>query len=255
MEVGNVSTTMVLCTKKPFVIQGYYSFLSEDNISTNEYAAVLKQTIKNESLNDHGFAMVHIMYNYKESLLIPKQFFKDDEKETICSLMFGEEKDAYCFSEDVQGREIKNIYRVPEKVYSVLNELFPKNSFSHSTSYQIQNELANVLFCVVYQKQIKVLLQKNNEFMFAQYFDYSTPLDVCYHLLNVCERFEIATANIELQLSGMIEIDSNLYSEIHKYFLNDRIMELPVGVDVAENIKQLPGHYFYNLIKLAQCVL
>jgi hypothetical protein len=253
IEVGNIESSLLLYTKNPFALQGFYSFLSTENTSANDYADELKKAIRNEGLHEHNFASVQIMYNYKESTLVPTKYFVDAEKENIISLMFGEDKDAYCFQENTQNQEIKIIYRIPQHVYTTMNELFSKNNFSHSTSFQVEQE-GTILTCEVYHNQVKISLHKNNALMIVQYFDYSAPLDVCYHLLNVCERFEVLAPEVNLLLSGMIEAGSNLHNEIHKYFLYDSIVSLPQDIYVAEYMKVLPPHFFSNLTQLAQCV-
>ena len=86
--------------------------------------------------------------------------------------------------------------------------------------------------------------------MIVQYFNYTTPADVCYHLLNVAERFEVAPSSIRLTLSGMIDVDSTLYKEVYKYFLHVNFATTH-DFEVAEGFEGLPSHFYHHLTALA----
>ena len=56
-------------------------------------------------------------------------------------------------------------------------------------------------------------------------------------------------------VSGMIDVDSSLYSELFKYFLNMEFAILPGNFNYADAIKEQPAHYFSHLFATALCVL
>jgi hypothetical protein len=87
-----------------------------------------------------------------------------------------------------------------------------------------------------------------------QNFQYKVPEDAAYHLLNVCERFEVKANDTVLHLNGMIDPDSNLYNELYKYFLQTAFGTLPEIFTYNEEIKKYPEHYFSHLFELAACV-
>ena len=95
------------------------------------------------------------------------------------------------------------------------------------------------------------MLVINGELQILQSYRYKTPEDVVFHILNVCENFEVK--DVGLQLFGMIEKDSALFRELHKYFLNIHFGVLPGNCNYAEGIKEFPAHYFSHLFSLAPC--
>ncbi len=256
LEVGNNEVSLLLYSTNPFTLQGHFIFTLEDKFFTKDYENTVKMILAQYHLVPMHFASVNIIYNYKESALIPNEYFVDTTKENVCELMFGKDTTAYTFQENVKDSEMKLIYRVPQKMFDLWNQLYPKNKFSHATSSQLlQNKSANILHCIIYQHNIKIILFKGNELQIVQYFDYETPLDVCYHLLNVCELFNVTISDVLLSLSGMIEENSNLYNEMYKYFLNITFTQLSNEAICADSMKEQPQHFYSNLTALALCVL
>ncbi len=256
VEAGKEDISFLLFSKNPFKIEGLFSYQFEKNLSSAVYIEDVKNTIKEfAALQPPNIASCNVFYNFPTSTLVPLQYFVEDEKEKMIELMFGCGGPSVCFQENVYGHNIKNVYSLPAAVYNCFTELYPNIKFAHSTSYQISNNNGseNLLLCIVYSATIKVLLFKNGELQIAQYFDYTTPLDVSYHLLNVAERFQIPISSVSLQLSGMVDAESKLYEELYKYFLQISF-EVTSGVNVAEDMNELQPHFYHHLTALAQCV-
>jgi preprotein translocase subunit SecA len=86
-------------------------------------------------------------------------------------------------------------------------------------------------------------------------FEFSTPDDAVYHLLNICQSFEVDATKTGLIISGMVDANSNLYNELYKYFLKIDFTTLPENFNYTEEIKNSPAHYFSHLFATAACVL
>jgi hypothetical protein len=256
VELRNCEVSFLIFSNMPFALKGFYVYELDKNLPAAIYANELKTIIDNEGILHQSFATVQVCYNFNTSTLVPKDFFVEAEKENMLELMFGKDASAYCFYEDVLDNDMKIVYRVASKIYETVNELFPKNKFSHASSMQLQeNKLeGDMLECMVYHNTIKLILCKNSKLQIVQFFDYETPIDVSYHLLNVCERFAVSPSIVKLVLSGMIDVQSNLYDDIHKYFLDIHFATLPEDTIVSEEMKAHPTHFYHNLTDLAQCV-
>ncbi len=248
--------SFLIFSNNPFALQGFYVYELEKNIPAIEYARECKKIVEDESIFHQSFANVQVCYNFNISTLVPKAFFVEAEKENMLDLMFGKDASTYCFYEDVLDNDMKIVYRVSSKIYETVNKMFPRNKFSHASSMQMQaNKLVgDRLDCIVYHNSIKLLLCKDSKLQIVQYFDYETPIDVSYHLLNVCERFAVSPSIVKLILSGMIDVESNLYDDIHKYFLRIQLATLPVDTIFSEDMKVHPAHFYHNLTALALCV-
>jgi Protein of unknown function (DUF3822) len=256
VELSDDEVSFLIFSTMPLALQGFYVYELAKNIHPVDYVNELKSLITEEGVFHQAFASVKVCYNFNTCTLVPKDFFVEAEKENMLDLIFGKDASAYCFYEDVLDNDMKIVYRVSSKIYETVNELFPKNKFAHASSMQLQASKLNGdrLECIVYHNSIKLLLCKNNQLQIVQFFDYEIPIDVSYHLLNVCERFGVSPSEVKLVLSGMIDAKSNLYDDMHKYFLNIQFATLPLDTEVSAGMQAHPTHFYHNLTALAQCV-
>ncbi len=255
-ELCNNEISFLIYTQNPMTLVGFYKFELDTNTIGIDYAEAIKTIINSEIVLQQNYATTNIFYNFLYSSLVPTKYFVDTEKEKVLTLMFGIDADTFCFQENVVNNDIKNIYRISTNIYDTINNILSNNSFKHSTTAQIPlgKYLVNTIECIVYGNNIKVLLFKEGNIHIVQFFEYVTPIDVSYHLLNVCERFTISPNDVQLILSGMIEENSNLYSDIYKYFLHISFASLPADILITEDMKAMPNHFYTNLTALAQCV-
>ncbi len=251
MEVGDEDISFIIFSKSPFRIEGLYSLSLDKNTFSTTYSNEVEKFIEEMgSLSSTAFSSTTIFYNFSTSTLVPLAYFKEELKEDILSQLFVPDKMRSTFEESCKDSDIKNIYSVPTAVHNLLLQKFPTAKFAHSTSYQVDKNNESVLHCIIYNASIKIILFKEGQLQIVQYFDYTTPADVCYHLLNIAERFEVTPSSIQLTLSGMIDVDSTLYQEIYKYFLHVNFAAT-LDVKVTEGFEGLPSHFYHHLTALA----
>lgn len=251
MEAGDEDISFLIYSDSPFKMEGLYIINLEKNIFPTDYVNEVTGFIaQNRFLSMAVFSSIKVFYNFSTSTLVPLEYFKEELKEEMMSQMFVPDKMKSCFSESCKYAEIKNIYSIPTFVHNKLKESFPLGKFAHSTSYQLSKTSETILECIVYNASIKIIFYKEGQLQLVQYFDYTTATDVCYHLLNVAERFEVAAATIQLILSGMIDVNSTLYQEVYKYFLHVKFTTCK-DVAVAEGFEGLPSHFYNHLTALA----
>ena len=251
LEVGDEDISFLIYSTSPFKIEGLYSLSLDKNSFPTDYVKELTNFVEqNRSLDSSAFSSTNIFYNFSTSTLVPLAYFKEEEKEEILAQLFVPDKMRSCFEESCRDSEIKHIFSVPTIVHEKLIALYPSAKFAHSTSYQVNKNNDSVLHCIIYNASIKIILFKEDQLQIVQYFNYTTPTDVCYHLLNVAERFEVAPSSIQLSLSGMIDVDSTLYKEVYKYFLHVNF-PASAAVNVAQGFEGLPSHFYHHLTALA----
>ena len=251
IEVGDEDISFLIFSKTLFKVEGLYSLSLEKNTFPTDYIKEVANFVEqNSSLSAGSFSTTTIFYNFCTSTLIPLEYFKEEEKEEILAQLFVPDKMRTCFEESCTDNDIKNIYSVPSAIHNTLLQKYPTAKFAHSTSFQVGKNNGSVLHCIIYNASIKIILFKDGQLQIVQYFYYTTPTDVCYHLLNVAERFEIAPSSIKLILSGMIDVDSTLYQEVYKYFLKINFADNP-DINIAEGFMDSPSHFYHHLTALA----
>lgn len=254
IEVGSEGVAFVYYHGSPIHIAGLFIYQYDQPELTASFADDLKIFLQNEALPTfHGCS---VCFNFKESSLVPNRYFKEDEKANVLDMLFGSNPNSHSFVQDVKGMQVKLVYRISQDFLSVLKHTFPNAKYFHSTPLQLSflENKTDLLYAIIYQQHVKLFLFKNNQVQLQQSFDYSTPSDVAYFLLNVCKQHHIAADSILVKLAGFIDHQSNLYDELYRYFKHIGFDDQNLEVSVATAIEQYPAHFFSHYFQLIACV-
>lgn len=248
VEWGSDTVSFVWMQKNPLRIEGISTY-------TFNPAEEAQGELISFPDNDHfKAASITVCYNNRESVLVPAKYYQAGLQSALLSLQYGETENKQIRCDELQKRQIMNCYTVPDAADQFCQAHFPSANIVHATTLQSEIDISGSrLFCTVYSNTLKVILHKDGQLLFVQQFAYATPGDAVYHLLNTCQQHHINPAEINLQLSGMIDQQSPLFQMIHTYFANISFMPIPTGVTVQEKILELPEHFFSHLIELASC--
>jgi hypothetical protein len=204
-----------------------------------------------------SFSNVDIVWSVAESIIVPQAFFSRDKYSAMLDLVYGSAGNWHVKSELLLSQNMYNTYRVEATTENIILQKFPAAIQSHQATAMVNFNPAEkeLLYCNFYPGSLTVLLRKNNQLQLVQNFNYATPEDAAYHLLNVCQRFEVNAIETVITASGTIDENSNLYRELYKYFSAINFCKLPEGFLYADDINELPQQYFCHFITAATCVL
>jgi hypothetical protein len=159
------------------------------------------------------------------------------------------------FTDRVADWQIVNSYSLPGTIHDRIVKQFPSAVFFHAytPSLKIYNGFvaADQVDLHFTTHNFRVLVKKSQQVHLAQTYSYKTPLDVVYYLLKICYEFKLEQAEVFLIVSGLIDQDSAMYSELHNYFLNIHFAHAP-SYTLPET--EHPHYYFSSLYNLAACV-
>jgi Protein of unknown function (DUF3822) len=224
-------------------------------------AAAVAEEINNivsaENLSQQHFKKIFVAWCFDENVLVPHEYFDAGNSKEMLELVHGDLMQGTVQNELVTAHNLHTVYKIPAAVKNIFNNYFPFCIQSHQSSSLINFEKNNkdLLYCNFYPEHLTVLLRKNDQLQVIQQFEYASPEDAVYHLLNVCQSFETDAPKTILTVSGMIDTDSSLYSELYKYFQCVNCADLPASFNYADEIKNHPKHYFSHLFATASCVL
>jgi hypothetical protein len=106
---------------------------------------------------------------------------------------------------------------------------------------------------IFYADKMVALIIRNGKVHLMQTFLYQDTKDVAYHLLNCCQQLGISQQEVKLLVGGLIDRQSALSTELHKYFLKISFEEIDESIKVTDELKELPLHYFSSILKMAVC--
>ncbi len=106
---------------------------------------------------------------------------------------------------------------------------------------------------IFYSDKMVALVIKKGIVQLMQTFYYQDTKDVAYYLLNCCHQLDINQEEVRLLVGGLIDRQSALSTELHKYFLQITFEEIDESIKVTDELKELPLHYFSSILKMAVC--
>ena len=219
-------------------------------------AIIIKQSVAANSILQETFSKITVIYAFPTVILVPKHFIKSANTKEILELQQGDVSDTYIRSELNYKQDIQTIYAIPKQIDAVLSYLFSADISMHQ--YGLLATLSTFtqqhLYCIFGIGQFTAMLIKEGKLQCIQSYSFKVPEDITFFLLQLCESFEISTEEVELQLNGMIDQKSNLYEELHNYFLTINFGTLPVNFTYPESINEHPEHYFSHLFQMIACV-
>jgi hypothetical protein len=190
--------------------------------------------------------------SFPQSLLTPRNGHKNDY--ILLSVLYDSPSQKY-LKDEIPEWQIYVTYSVPLSFFNSVKDKFRFPQFMHAytPSLKVFNGFSAPSQMDVYFgiQHFRVLVKKDNHIQLAQTYSYKNPLDVVYYLLKICYEVGLEQTEISVVLSGLIDENSAMFSELHSYFLNLHFAEGP-SYSVPEN--DLPKHYFTSLYNLAVCV-
>ncbi len=253
-EVSNEGLSIFFQNNEDKMITGLSVFSFENKKADAGIANILTKIFDNAELLNDRFNKIYISYAFNESILTPGLYYNANQNNENLALVYGDLHQGIVLSEHVAERNLYNTYRIPEDIHLKMINQFAEAVFIHQYSLLIKQlqHTRNILKIIFYQNKIVATLQKDGKLQIIQAFQYVTAGDIVYHMLNICNQFDVK--DITVHLCGMIENDSALFKEIQKYFLAVSFAELSAELSYSDEIKELPGHFFSHLFSFALCV-
>jgi hypothetical protein len=247
IEIGNSEFTFVILQDKTFTALATYQIAT-----VNE----LNDLLASENLLHHNFSKVDVVYNNKESVLVPTVLYSSNATNSYIELIYGDTFKGQLKTDFIYKHAIQNIYKIEYTIQKAMFTKFPSATISHQYSLLPDSTglSGTKLFIVFYQNKFSVLCCKQNQLQVIQQFEYANAHDVTYYLLAIAEQYTLDVNEVELQLCGMINENSALYNELHKYFKHLSFQPLPDVFDYVDDIQTLPSHYFAHTFLFAACV-
>ncbi len=200
----------------------------------------------------NSFYEVLVSYDFPESVFIPSADYKMEDAGLLLAAVAGNSRTTNTISELITGWQLYNVYAVAKEMQEWLSQKFPAARCRHQYSLGIKNvnaaEAGGNLAIDFRTDIFTVFAASDSKLLLAQTFEYSTPDDVLYYLLKICQQFSLSQQEVKLQLSGLIDKQSSLYKELYQYFINLDFREASWNAG-----GEYPAHFFTSLNDLARC--
>jgi hypothetical protein len=259
IELSAQSFNYILFTRSPdqlFILRQYRIYTTGDKNTRD----VLEEIISGDPVLLQFGHQPTIIYNFPDANLLPSEHFKTELKAPVTRLLYGDAAGNLIFDEHVNDWNIHNIYTVSKDLHTLCRDKFKGGQYWHLYTMILRWSKANELKTGSYARVIFY----NDKFIAAffvdgalqimQTFTYQTPEDTAYYLLLVCRQFNIAPDKMTLIISGLIDSQSALYSELVKYFSHVQYEGIPDDYGTSGILQEYPVHYFSPMLRMSLCV-
>lgn len=239
------------------VVTAYELFSFNEHESAN-FPLLFTNLLSESKILKGGLSSADIYFNNDLCLPVPIFKFNKEIAADYLNVIFGEDTFSKIHFEHLPIEPgIMNVFRVNNDCFTYLNDRVGKVTYHHTYSSIIRrvayksfvypSEFIAIQF---YNTFMILLVLKEGNFHLIQTFTYENPEDVLYYLLNITQQLELFSEKLTLQISGMIDLDFQLYRELIKYFKNVMVQNVKPSsllLDIGEN----PLHYFTPFFNLA----
>ena len=241
------SVTDILSRKLLYIKS--YSFFNI--LSREEYNDTLKQMIAGDDLLALLYGKIHIHLLSDCFTLVPESIFDESKKSDLLEFNQQNIQTMNIKHEAIPKTEIIIIYGIDIETENILNSYFSKAKISHSSSSLIEtwitpNAEGKMLHCYVQASSIQIAYVKHAQLKFFNIYQYKTPEDFIYYLMNVVNHLSLDQDKINLLFSGEVVMDSGIYKLAYKYIRIIHFAQRPHWVHCSEELN-FPGHFYFNL--------
>lgn len=242
---------------------GYFSFVVADvnkkvfafavyNFDGDDTRSQLHNIFEVQSLLNHDFKKVYVIYSTQENVMIPFSLYRSEKNNDTLSLIHGDlKKDDIVLTDVLIAHQVYNVYRVDHRLIEYMMEKLPKAITFHQQSVMLSQGVAenDSLYVIVYPTHIFLRACRNGQPVLFTILPYKQSEEVIYNLLNICKQHELQ--NCSLTLSGLVEKDSAIYKELHKYYSS--IDFAADEFEKADALEEYPSHYYSSLLGVDAC--
>lgn len=199
------------------------------------------------------FEKVDIVWTFDQYILVPQKYYNTETNVDLLELVHGDALEGVTQSEFVYDQHLYVVYRIPASIKKIITSFFPQGTQRHQASLLAEAGEADHFYVLFYPGSLVILVKKGHTLFALQQFNYNTPEDAVYYLLGTCTNNGVNPADTVITAAGMLDEDSYLYGELHKYFKGIYFEAMPDFFKDEVTLKNYPSHYFSNLVSTAAC--
>lgn len=210
------------------------------------------EEVENRLVSFQDANKVIIAYEFPQSVLVEGIGQDRYMDRSILQSIGHSDENSIIKSDSIASYQLTNIYAVPSRVFQWVNDNFPAATTIHEYSVALETHFTDdcpaELLVDFRTTDFTVMAWKDKKLIQAGSFPYVNSADVLFYLLRICQSFSLSQSNTKLNLSGLVDRQSALFSELYQYFLPISFSSSGWTTGTA-----YPPHFFGSFQKLATC--
>ena len=235
-----------------------FELFSLDKSKNDDWNDIFYEIKIGSALFNYHYKKVTCYFNTDESIMVPEKLLTATSAEDYLNLIYGENvRHEVKYEKLIATKVFINAYRVKKAITELLSRQFIIFQTSHTYSNLLNDVMRRPFIeqqfikLQFYTHHFILAVWKEERFQMIQSFRYNTPEDVLYYLLRIKEQYQFEIADLTLEISGMIEPGTILYTQLNKLFpkiITDNLQGSSI-FDQADT--GIPKHYFTPYYKLS----
>ena len=209
------------------IIDKNYSYYSEE-IEIEEILTQLK--IKLKEFNLINVVKVILILNNKLSVLVPNDFFKEDN--CLDYLKFNSRliKNDVASSDYIEELKAYNVYIAYGNITNYLIEKFGSFEYFHYNTvllkklyFELSTDKKIIIYVNINKSYLNIIVFKGKKLYYSNTFNYKSKDDILYFLLFVMEQNKLVNNKTKIKLIGEKEDTNHHYTYLSKFVKNIEI--------------------------------
>lgn len=200
-----------------------------------------------------NFIRINFCIDNPGMLQVPVSLISEESKEACLDNLHPIVQPGKMISKQLGATETEVIYYLPDFLREKINIYYPGANFQHVgfalMQAALREKIPTLLMTDFSSGYFWLTVKKNNQLLLCCTHNYKEPFDVLYSLLSVCSKYNLVIAETPLKISGLIEKQSALYTELYKYFTHIQFRTASWSSEDAD----CPSHFFTSLNDIALC--
>lgn len=235
-----------------------FELFSLDKSEQDDWNDIFYEIKTGSFIFTNNYKKVTCYFNTEESIMVPEKLLTATSAEDYLNLIFGENvRQEVKYEKLIATKVFINAYRVKK----VITELLSRQFIIFQTAHTYSNLLNDVMrrpfidqqFIKLqfYTNHFILAIWKDERFQLVQSYRYHSAEDVLYYLLRIVQQYQFELADVSLEISGMIELETSLFLQISKLFPRITTDNMQISGVFIKADASYPAHYFTPFYKLA----
>jgi hypothetical protein len=214
--------------------------------------------LSTESILQRFFTDVILLNNTSRFVLLPEQLHKEHLAQTVLETVHGNLDLTSVHADNIHQWEITVVYGLDKALEDLVMDKFPQTRIVHFVSPALRYAFRNMdLTCkqslklFFYHDSFLVMVFIGDQLQILQHFNFVTTEDVLYHILNVVEKYRLDVTEVMVNVSGCLDVNTPIWTELKKHFLE---ISVEKSVVVNDGQSAFPSHYFTPFFMVPSCV-
>ena len=229
----------------------------EINATPTEWERIFNATTNQSKILSKTYSDTTIYLNNSETLVVPSTKYNRESTEAYLTAIYGDNNQVIANADliNIDGNPV-TVYRCAASLNHTIKNHFVSFNYKNIYTKILENlfgkermlmEMIKVQF---YQKTMLVVVIYDNKLMLIQTYNYNSPEDVIYYLLNIVQEFNLSVKNTPIEVSGLIDVSSRHFELLENIFGRLSLEIIANDHLFKEHVNDNQAHWytpFYNL--------